>query len=144
MIMQSTKKNTRRNALLAKVHIAKKELNIEDEDYRVILEREFRKDSARDLTDLELGYLIDYFRQHGWQTRNPQPATRNPINQIEHLRARAYEIAAKIENGEVRLKGLARKMLGVDSIAWCRDVKRLQRLLAVLEKIKKTEGPEWD
>jgi len=149
---QTQKKKTRREKLLAMAHIAQKELGIPDGDMRMILAREFKKNSRADLTELELGYLIDWFRSKGWQTRNPQPATRNPqpatrnpSNQVKSLRTRATEIAAKIENGEARLKGLAKKILGVDSIAWSRDVGKLRRLLAVLEKIKKTEGEVlWD
>jgi len=133
---QGTKKKIDpiRLALLAKVHIAKKELNIEDEDYRAILEREFGKRSARDCTQMELEYLVDYFREKGWSP-NGKRKTDNG-QQCEALRARVYEIAGKIENGQARLKGLARKILGVDSIAWSRDVGKLRRLLAVLEKIR--------
>lgn len=138
--MQSTKKNTRRNALLAKVHIAKKELGIEDADYRAILKREFGKYSAKDLTELELGYLVDYFREHGWQN----PKRKAQSDQCEILRARAWELAGKIENGRVRLKGLTKKILKVDRLEWARDVGRLKRLLAVLENIKREEEALWD
>jgi len=140
---EATKKKSRRNKLLAMAHIAQKELDIPDEDVRTILKREFKKTSRADLSELELGYLIDYFHQHGWQTRNSQLATRN--NQCAALRTRAYELAGQIENGETRLKGLAKKILGVDRLEWARDVKRLQRLLAILEKIKTSEGEAiWD
>jgi len=138
--MPQTQKKSRRNKLLALAHIAPKELGISDEDMRMILQREFKKQSRADLSEMELGYLIDWFRQHGWQNRNSKLETRNSAGQVNILRTRAYEIAGKIENGEARLKGLAKKILGVDSIAWARDVGKLRRLLAVLEKIKKTEG----
>jgi len=136
--MPQTQKNPRRNALLAKVHIAKKELNIEDEDYRAILEREFGKRSARDCTQLELEFLVHYFKEHGWKSSKLK-AQSSKLKQIQKLKERAYEIAGQIENGEARLKGLAKKILGVDSIAWSRDVGRLKRLLAVLEKVKERD-----
>jgi len=136
---QTQKKKTRREKLLAMAHIAPKELGISDGDVRMILAREFKKNSRADLSELELGYLIDWFRQHGWQNQNSKLETRNSAGQVNILRARAYEIAGQIENGEARLKGLARKILGVDSIAWSRDVGKLKRLLAVLEKVKRIE-----
>jgi len=121
-------------------HIAPKEMGIADEDVRMILAREFKKQSRADMSEMELGYLIDYFHQHGWQG---SPA-KNGL-QCKALKARVYEIASHIENGEARLKGLARKILRVDSIAWCRDVGKLRRLLAALENIKRTEGEAiWD
>ena len=139
---QTAKKNTRRNALLAKVHIAIKELGIDDDDYRAILKREFGRYSAKQLTELELGWLIDYFRQKGWQAQSAE--RRAQSEQYEILRARAWELAGKIENGDRRLKGLAKKILGVDRLECCRDVGRLQRLLAVLEKIKRETEALWD
>ena len=141
--MPQTREKTRRNALLAKVHIAKKELAIEDDDYRAILKREFRKHSAKQLTEMELGFLIDYFREKGWTPANGQRTTDNQ-QQYEILRARAWELAGKIENGDRRMKGLAKKILGVDRLEWCRDVGRLKRLLAVLENIKRETEALWD
>jgi len=148
--MPQTQKKSRRNKLLALAHIAPKELGISDEDMRMILQREFKKQSRADLSEMELGYLIDWFRQHGWQGSSKLTPARQTAGgahsskegQVNILRTRAYEIAGKIENGEARLKGLAKKILGVDSIAWARDVGKLRRLLAVLEKIK--EKAIWD
>jgi len=140
-----------RRGLLAKIHIAYQQQNLTDEDYWGILEREFGEHSRKGLTSkeiakgkrtakylsiLELQYLVDYFVQHGWKAR-----VRG--QQVEKLRERATDIAGEIANGERRLKGLAKKILGVDRLEWCRDPARLKRLLAVLEKIKKTQS-EWD
>lgn len=141
--MQSPQEKSRRNKLLAMAHIAPKELGLDGEDVREILAREFKKNSRADLTEMELGYLIDWFRQHGWQAQSAKRRVQS--DQCEILRTRVYETASHIHNGDRRLRGLAKKILGVDALAWCRDVKRLQRLLAVLEKIKKTEGEVlWD
>jgi len=140
--MPQTQKKSRRNKLLALAHIAPKELGISDEDMRMILQREFKKQSRADLSEMELGYLIDWFRQHGWQGSSKLIAHSSKEGQVNILRTRAYEIAGQIENGEQRLKGLVRKILDVDSIAWSRDVGKLRRLLAVLEKIK--EKAIWD
>ena len=138
-----------RRGLLAKVHIAKKELGIPDDDYRMILKREFGKYSARNLTRLELEYLVEYFKSKGFRVQgskfkvqdsiNRERGTVNLQNQLEALRARIQDIAGRIENGERRLRGLAKKILGVDCITWCRDAGRLKRLLAALEKIRKSE-----
>jgi len=143
---QARKKKSRREKLLAMVHIAKKELGMVDDDYRLILKREFGKYSARDLTELELGYLIDYFREKGWRPKggNLKLETGNLPNQIEQLRSRAWELAGKIENGDRRLKGLVKKILHVDRLEWSRDVGKLRRLLAVLEMIKRETEALWD
>ena len=129
-----------RKALLAKVHIAKKELPLVDADYRALLEYEFNKRSAADLTILELEYLVGYFKAHGWQPRPGADPGLVTKQQLEALRVRARAIAGQIENGERRLRGLTWSICGVEIIDWCRSEKLLKRLLAALSKIEKLEG----
>ena len=128
-----------RNALLAKVHIAPKELGYPDKKYRAILEYEFGKRSAADLTILELEYLVGYFVSKGWQPRPGADPRLVTVNQLEALRKRARAIAAELENGERRLRGLTWSICGVEDIRWCRSAKQLMRLLAALEKIRRLE-----
>lgn len=57
----------RRRALLAKVHIAKKQLGLPDDAYRTILVTKFPgKESAKRLTDSELTSLVAHFEQRGF------------------------------------------------------------------------------
>ena len=52
-------------ANLAKIHIAKKELNLEDEIYRDILHTQFTKTSSRDLNDFQAVKLLQHFQALG-------------------------------------------------------------------------------
>ena len=136
-----------RNALLAMVHIAIKELGITKDDYRTILKWQFSKGSAADLSILELQYLVEYFVQHGWKSKRRQRTeergettedrgrTTDNQRQLEALRERAEEITEELENGERRLQGLCRKLCGVDRIEWCTEVGRLKGLVAALERV---------
>jgi phage gp16-like protein len=54
-----------RRAMLAKVHIAKKDLGIDDEDYRDILQEQFGVRSAGALNDRELEQLVRWFQSKG-------------------------------------------------------------------------------
>ena len=56
-------------AILAKVHIAKKELRLADETYRAILARVTGCDSSRDCTERQLELLLAEFRRLGWQPK---------------------------------------------------------------------------
>jgi len=125
-----------RQGLLAKVHIAPKELGLSDEVYHDILWREFRKTSAKYLSILELQYLVALFEETGWRpkTKNNKPS------QVSALRARVTEIAEGMENSERRLSGLCRKLCGTERLEWCRDAGKLKRLLMALEKIKEKEA----
>ncbi len=50
---------TNRRALLAQVHIAKKQLGLDDPTYRAVLERETGKRSAADCSDTALRRVLD-------------------------------------------------------------------------------------
>lgn len=52
---------------LAKIHIAKKELGLDDATYRDILRDRYHLESAADLTPRQAADLIAYFRQKGWR-----------------------------------------------------------------------------
>ena len=63
------------NKLLAKIHIAKKELGLEDGIYRDILWRKFKVTTSKALANSQAMVLIHHFEALGW---NPKPGTRNP------------------------------------------------------------------
>jgi len=52
--------------LLAKIHIAKKELGLDEETYRAILSEEFRVKSSKELDNGRALKLIRIFREKGW------------------------------------------------------------------------------
>ncbi|MEL8056509.1 MAG: regulatory protein GemA [Pseudomonadota bacterium] len=65
-----------RRAMLAKVHIAKKETGMRDEDYRAFLARHCGgKTSAAKLTQSEMSDVLAAFRdEQGWKQKPFQPA----------------------------------------------------------------------
>ena len=52
---------------LAKIHIAKKELGLDDATYRGILRHRYHRDSAAGLSEPEAADLIELFRAKGWR-----------------------------------------------------------------------------
>lgn len=56
-----------RRAMLAKVHIAKKDLGLDDATYRAIVTRVAGKGSSSDCTDPQLGALLAEFTRLGWK-----------------------------------------------------------------------------
>jgi hypothetical protein len=65
--------STDRRAMIAKVHIAKKDLRLDDGAYRAVIERVTRKTSSRDCADPQLAALLTEFQRLGWK---PEPAQR--------------------------------------------------------------------
>jgi hypothetical protein len=63
-----------RRGLLAKIHVARKDLALAEESYRAILKRMTGKESAGDCGDGELVAVLDEFRRLGWKGDKPREA----------------------------------------------------------------------
>ena len=139
---RESRRERQRKGLLAKVHIAYKEIGYDEYIYKEILSVRYGKGSARDMSVAELEDLVAYFKHLGWKQKSSklkaQSSKRNERRkyQTEQLRERAWALAEEIENGAKRLAGLAKKICGAERIEWCHEVPKLKRVLAVLEKIK--------
>jgi len=59
---------SKRRALLARVHIAKKDMGLSDDIYRdAIGAVAAGKQSSKDLNNFQLGKLLDHFKARGWK-----------------------------------------------------------------------------
>ena len=129
---------TQRRGLLAKAHIAKKDLGLRDDEYEAcILRIAPGCFSAGSLTVPQLEDLVDYFRQIGWRPapkRKPKTAA-----QAEALRERAVEIASRLTNGKNRLAGLVKVYCGVSHLKFCHNIAKLEKLLRVLAAIEEQD-----
>lgn len=74
-------------AMLAKIHIAKKELALQEAEYRALLQRVGRVASAKDLSETAAIAVIAEFKRLGWQPRESTrpPAERADIRKIYAL-----------------------------------------------------------
>lgn len=74
-------------AMLAKIHIGKKELGLSDPEYRALLARIGRVESARDLSEKAAAAVIAEFKRLGWVPRESKrpPAERAEIRKIYAL-----------------------------------------------------------
>lgn len=57
------------NPALAKIHIAKKELRLDDDAYRDVLERVTGQRSAKGLNETNLKLVVSEFKRLGWKPR---------------------------------------------------------------------------
>lgn len=64
------------NALLAKIHIGKKELGLADAEYRGLLQRIGKVASARDLSENAAVAVIEEFKRLGWKPATNPAGTR--------------------------------------------------------------------
>ncbi len=127
-----------RRGLLAKIHIAKQQMGLNDGEYEMIL-KAFKVSTAADLTLPQLENCVKLLKHYGWKSRKSRKAAALD-DRLDALRRRCVEEARDLDNGEKRLAGLALKICGVSQLAWCHDAAKLERLLAVLGSIREKEA----
>jgi hypothetical protein len=127
-----------RNGLLAKIHIAKKQMGLNEGEYEMIL-KAFKVSTAADMTIPQLEQCVKLMKHYGWKELSLRKSSEVNPEQIIALRQRCVDLAHEIPNGEKRLAGLAAKICGTSQLIWCRDIKKLERLLAILRKVAEGE-----
>jgi phage gp16-like protein len=140
MIAKERSKNNRerqRRALLAKVHIAKKELGLDDGVYHYILQNEYGVESSAKLNIRELISLVERFESRGFKPRAQGPGRKaQGEHQAEALKERIGQELLHSPLNDKRLRGLVKKICGVDELRWARDPEKLKRLLAIIKQIE--------
>ena len=70
---------SKRRAMLAKVHIARKDLALSEDSYRDVVQRIAGVPSAAGCTDAQLDALLAEFRRLGWKVAHKRPLCRKPL-----------------------------------------------------------------
>ncbi len=125
----------RRNALLAKIHIAVHQLGLDDDTYRDILQSRYRVRSAGKLAEWQMLDLLNDFRAKGWNDKSAPPATRaQPINiaiDREALIGKIEALLAEARRPWAYAHAMAKRMFGSDRLEWLAP-DQLHRLVAAL------------
>ena len=112
-----------RKGLLAKVHLAPKELGIDDETRRAIQVQLTGKESAARMTVPELERLVRHYRRLGWRPkgRGGRPRATAQVRMIRalwHELAEAGVVRASEGKREKALRAWVRRMTGVSAPEW--------------------------
>lgn len=126
-----------RNSLLAKVHIAKKALGMEEEAYRDLLEATTGKRSAGALSVRQLVQVVEVMRKRGWSDEDPRPARRKPkARTAPDCRPLLDKVGALLaDSGRpwAYATAMLRRMYGVTKLEWAKP-EHLRGIIAALTK----------
>lgn len=128
-------KKASRNQRIAAIHMGKKELKLDDETYRDMLEQVTGKRSAKDLTDNDLVKVLQHMETRGFsktefgQKPNVKLTKQQLVDKIEALLADS----GKHWN---YAHGCAKKMFKKDQVQFCTE-HELWKIVAALEINKK-------
>ena len=124
-----------RKAMLAKVHIGKKDLGWDEDTYRQVLEGRFGVQSAADLSSDQLAELCDYLKSQGVSFRPrykkkdrqrfyPIPDKTPYAQQKRYIAALWNKLGYDMDKLDTRVK----KQFGLDKLVWLHDQEALQTL----------------
>ena len=128
--------------LLAKVHIAKSQLKLDDEQYRDILRRVTGKESAAKCRYSELVDLVNEFKGLGWKTPRKKAFRRAPSDPVKKIYALWGELQATgavQSTDKTALDAFVRKHTGIDSVQWLLPAQQ-QKIIEILKQWLKRVG----
>lgn len=122
-----------RRSLLAKIHIAKKQLGLTEDLYRDLLWERYGKSSAADLKVSELIDFCRHFEKLGFKQEPPKKKKRPRVPEekaslIKKIVAQSYALGVPVPE---YANGIARKMFGIEDFSWCTP-DQLHKIVAAL------------
>lgn len=112
----------RRRAMIAKLHLGAKEIGLAEDDRRALMLRVTGKRSAADMTDAELGLVVEELVAKGWKAAAPGGRVRIADHPAAK-KARALWISLAqlgvVRNpAEAALEAFAQRQLGTAKLQW--------------------------
>lgn len=143
--------NPRRRSMLAKVHLAKKELGLIDDDYRAVLFDVAGRTSAADCTDRELEAVLERFKARGFSPTvkagarppRPRPADHPVARKAQAMWISLYHLCAVDNPSDQALEAFARRQLGVEKLQWA-DQSQGYKLIEALKAMAVRAGWQQD
>ena len=129
---------------LAKIHIAKKELQLTEDIYRDILGLHFKVESAKELTERQAAQLLDIFKTKGWKPKKADIVFRFKKRDGNYINIKSGPTAAQQRKVLAMWNALGysmdklhircKKQFGVDRFEWLTDSRDLHVLITDLAK----------
>jgi len=135
-----------RNTDLAKIHVAKKQLNMSDDDYRAMLWTQGRVHSSKDLDHAGRASVLDYLKAIGFKAVS-SPASKQPrrpqigadkLKLVRRIRAQLISLKRK---PDTYADGIAKQMFGIEFYEWCTH-DQLHAITAALAIQQRREGAD--
>lgn len=131
-------------AILAKIHVAKKQLAMEEDAYRAMLQSVAGVKSSKDLTVAQAEKVLAHLQKCGFKPRVPK-ARRAPPDRAALMRKLGAQLKAAgrdwayLERAAEGRTSMVRRICGVDSLSFCNPA-MLGKLIAALSYDAKRHG----
>ena len=133
----ATKKPDARNSELAQIHIAKKDLGLDDETYRAMLFTIARVRSSGELDHAGRAKVLDHLKKCGWKPKTSQmksrPSDDPQINMCRALWLQLHTEGKVYNPKEEALQRYAQRQTKVARLEWLNS----KQMNTVIESLKK-------
>ena len=144
--------NPQRNALYAKIQIARKQIGMEEDDYRSMLKQRYGKASLTRLTHDELGDLVQHFVSLGFKPRRrtgsktgTRPLDQTPTSKkIRALWLSLHALGLVEDRSEKALAAFVKRQAGVDDLRWLTPAESYKVIEALKKWAERDAGVCWD
>lgn len=133
-----------RNPLLAKIHIAKKDLGLDDDTYRDLLEQRYSRRSSARLSDAQLIDLIGHFKNQGFKPKG-SPKRAGQIAKVRALWLAGYNLGLIRDPSDAALGAFVARTAAVAAVNWLRDARAANKAVEGLKAwLVRDAGVNWD
>lgn len=121
--IRKPKATHQRQRLIRLIHVAKRDLAMDEETYRAALQRVGKKDSAAAMTIPELEKVLEHLKRSGFKVRSKRKPSRALALDAESRKIRAlwlflHQLGAVKNPAEEALAAYVKRITGVDALQW--------------------------
>jgi Protein of unknown function (DUF1018) len=146
----STEVQASRKAIIGKIHIAKKQLGIDDDNYRAMIANLTEGEtSCKDCSHKELGIIMDALVGLGFKPTKPKtklsPKASKIPTQADKIRAMwidLYQSGVVRNRGDDALQHFVKRLTGVDRVEWLNHPQAVAVIAALTKMGESVQDPD--
>jgi len=137
--MSPARAHTLRPRLIRLIHVAKRDLAMDDDTYRALLVACTGQESSTRLTDAELNTVLAHMKRRGFKVRHAAGKSKRPLAQrLQDKKIRAlwlslHKMGAVRDSSEAALAAYIKRITGVDALQWL-DIGQASRVIETLKQ----------
>jgi len=136
--MATTTQTTYRNRLIKLIQVARRDLGLDEPNYRGILFAQGGNDSLAAMPIDGMQKVLDYLKAQGFKVRSTKTdrkqATGLDASKVRALWLFLHELGAVQDPSEAALTAYVKRMVKVDDVQWMRSGRRVETVIESLKK----------
>lgn len=137
---------------LAKIHVAKRDLKLDDDTYRAVLKRVTGKATAKGMSPAEMDAVLAEFRRLGFKPTSKasgKAGKARPLSGPYAAKAQALWIAlwnlgAVDDRRDAALLAFVNRQTGIERTEWILDARDGRAVIEALKSWCEREGVDWE